>query len=64
MHSPMDFAQTLKLLFRVGDLGLPERRKVYRTSSRGEEKVEAQMCPWVKAVEDGTHMVGECEKYK
>ena len=24
-HGPMDYAKTLKLRFRVGDLGLPER---------------------------------------
>ena len=27
LHGPMDFARTLKLRFRVGDLDLPERRK-------------------------------------
>ena len=26
-HGPIDDAKTLKLRFRVGDLGLPERRK-------------------------------------
>ena len=26
-HGPMDYARTLKLRFRVGDLDLPERRK-------------------------------------
>ena len=32
----MDYANKLKLLFRVGDLDLPKRRKSY-TSSRVEE---------------------------
>ena len=27
LHGPMDYAKTLKLRFRVGDLDLPERRK-------------------------------------
>ena len=26
LHGPMDYAKTLKLRFRVGDLDLPERR--------------------------------------
>ena len=30
LHGPMDFAKTLKLRFRVGDLDLPERRKRYQ----------------------------------
>ena len=46
---PMDYAKTLKLRFRVGDLDLPERRKRY-ASSREEEEI-AQMCPCGKAVE-------------
>ena len=57
----MDYAKTLKLRFRVGDLDLPERRKRY-TSSREEEI--AQMCPCAKAEESRTHIVGECEIYK
>ena len=31
LHSPMDYAKTLKLRFRVGDLDLPERRQRYTT---------------------------------
>ena len=62
LHGPMDYANTLKLRFRVGDLDLPERRKRY-TSSPGEEQ-EAQMCPCGRAVESRTHMVGECKIYK
>ena len=27
LHGPLDFAKTLKLGFRVGDLDLPESRK-------------------------------------
>ena len=59
MHGPMDYAKTLKLRFRVGDLDLPERRKRY-ASSREEEEI-AQMCPCGKAVEGITHIAGECE---
>ena len=58
LHGPMDYAKTLKLRFRVGDLDLPERRKKY-TSSRGEEQEDAQMCPYGKEVESRTHIVGE-----
>ena len=43
----MDVAKTLKLLFRVGDLELPERRKRHN-SSREDEEVDAQMCPMAK----------------
>ena len=58
----MDYAKRLKLLFRVGDLDLPERRKGY-TSSPEEEEEDAQLCPCGKAV-DITHIVGECKVYK
>ena len=63
LHGPMDFAKSLKLRFRVGDLDLPERRKRY-TSSRQEEEVDAQTCPCGKAIESTTHIVGEYEMYK
>ena len=56
----MDFAKALKLRLSVGDLGLPERRKRYTTSSRGEEEEDEQMCHCGKAVESRTHKVGEC----
>ena len=59
---PMDYAKTLKLGFRVGDLDLPERRKRY-ASSRGEEEEDAQMCPCGNAVEWNSPS-GECEIYK
>ena len=62
LHGPMDYAKTLKLRFRVGDLDLPGRRKRY-ASSREEEEI-AKMCPCGKAAESGTHLVGECEIYK
>ena len=62
LHGPMDYAKTLNLRFRVGDLDLPERRKRY-ASNREEEEI-AQMCPSGKAVESSTHIVGECETYK
>ena len=58
-HGPMDYAKTLKLRLRVGDLDLPERRKRYASSR--EEEEDAQMCPSGKAVESRTHIVGECE---
>ena len=57
LHGPMDYAKTLKLRFRVGDLGLPERRKRY-TSGQEEEK-DAQMCPCSKAIESRPYIVGE-----
>ena len=43
-HGPMDYAKTLKLRFRVGDLDLPERRGM-PVSSREEEEEDSQMCP-------------------
>ena len=49
LHGPMDYAKTLKLRFRVGDLDLPEGSKRY-ASAREEEEL-AQMCPCDKAVE-------------
>ena len=49
LRGPIDYAKTLKLQFRVGDLDLPERRKRYASSREGEEI--AQMCPCGKAVE-------------
>ena len=52
----MDYAKTLKLRFRVGDLDLPERRKRYASSREEEEEEEiAQMCPCGKAVEQNSH---------
>ena len=48
LHDPVDYAKTLKLLFRMGDLDLPGRRKRY-TSSRREEE-DAHMRPCGKAV--------------
>ena len=60
----MDYTKTLKLRFRVGDLGLPQRRKRY-TSSRGEEEEDAQMCSCGKVVESKNRIrVGECEIYQ
>ena len=55
LHGPMACAKTLKLRFRVGDQDLPERRKRYNTSSRGEEKEDARMCPCGKVVEQNSH---------
>ena len=62
LHGRMDYAKTLKLRFRVGDLDLPERRKRY-TSSR-EEEDDAQVCRCGKAAESRAHIVGECEIYE
>ena len=59
----MDFAKTLKLRFRVGDLDQPERRNRY-SSSREEEEIDAQICPCGKSIESRTHIVGDCEIYK
>ena len=64
LHCPMDFAKTLQLPFRVGDSDLLEGRKRKYTRSREEEKVDAQMCPFGKATEIRTHIVGETEMYK
>ena len=58
----MDYAKTLKLRFREGDLDLPEGRKRY--ASTREEEEEEKMCSCGKAVKNWTHMVGECEIYK
>ena len=63
LNGLMDFAKTLKLRFRVGDLDTPEKRKRY-PSSREEEEVDAQMCPRGKAIESRTGTAGECERYK
>ena len=58
----MDYAKKLKLRFRVVDLDLPERRKRY-TSSREQEDVATNMCPYGITIESRTHIVGECEIY-
>ena len=50
LHGPMDYAKTLKLRLRVGDLDLPERRKRL-ISSREEGKEDAKMCPCGKSIE-------------
>ena len=62
LHGPTDYAKKLKLRFRVGDLDLPERRKIY-TKSREEEDVATNMCPCGTTIESRTHIVGECELY-
>ena len=57
LHGPMDYAKTLKLRFRVGDLDIPERRK--RCSSIREEKdVATNMCACGTTTESRTHVVG------
>ena len=63
LHGPTDYAEKLKLLFRVGDLDLPERTKRY-TSRREEEDVATNMRPCGATTERRTHIVGEREKYE
>ena len=58
MHGPMDYAKKLKPPFRVGDLDLPERRKIY-TSSQEEEDVDAHVCQCGTTIESRTRTVGE-----
>ena len=41
-----------------------DERGTRYTSSRGEEEEVAQMCPYRKAVDGRTHIVGEREIYK
>ena len=55
LHGPVDFAKTLQLRFRVGDLDLPGRKTRYTSSL--EEEVEAHMCPCGKAKESRTRIV-------
>ena len=59
LHGRTDFATTLKLRFRVGDLDLPQRKKRRYTSIR--EELDAQMCRCGRAVESRIHVVGDCE---
>ena len=54
----------LKLPFRVGDLGLPERRKRYTSKSREEEDLDTHLCPCSTPRESRTHILGECEIFK
>ena len=56
LHGPVDYAKTIKLRYRVGDLDLPERKRY--TGSRDWEEEGAQMCPCGKAVESRTHRRG------
>ena len=51
LQGPMGYAKTLELRSRVGDLGLPERKR-YTNSGEEEgegEEEDAQMCPCGKA---------------
>ena len=63
LHGRTDYAKKLKLRFRVGDLGLPERGKRY-TSSREEEDVAINRRPCGTTIERRTHIEEECEIYK
>ena len=63
LHSPMDYAKTLKLRFRVGDLDLPERRK-RRTGSRAGGVEGVQSFPYGNADETRSYILGGCELYK
>ena len=63
LHGTLDYAKTLKLRFRIGDLDLPERRK--RCASSREEEIAQLSCALVaKAIQSRIHMLGECEIYK
>ena len=65
LYDPMDCTKTLKLQFRVGGLGLPERRtRCWYTSSREEEEDVAQMSPCSKPKEKRAHIVGKRQMYK
>ena len=57
-YGPMDYANTIELQLRVGDMGLSERRN---KSISGREKEDAQMCPCGKANESRINIVWECE---
>ncbi|CAM9593541.1 unnamed protein product, partial [Sphacelaria rigidula] len=63
LHGIIGGAGNLKLRFRVGDLDLPERGKIY-TSSRKEEEVDGQNCLCGNAIEIRSHIAAECELYK
>ena len=53
---PNALRETLKLLFRHGELDLPERRK--RCTGSREEEIDTQMCPCGEAIESRTHIAG------
>ena len=53
----------MKTRFRVGDLELPERRKMH-TSSREKEDVATNMCPCGTTIKSRTHIAEGCEIYK
>ena len=63
LHGAMDYAEKLKLPFRVGDLDLPEERMRY-SSSQENEHVGKNTCPCATTIEIETPKVGECEIYK
>ena len=58
LHDPLDYANTLKLRFRVAGLILPERRKKGYTSytSSMVEEEGAQSCPYGDAGESSGRM--------
>ena len=43
LHGLIDYAGTLELIFRVGDVGLPERNR-YTSSREEEEDAQNQSC--------------------
>ena len=47
LHGQTDFAKTLKLRFRVGDLDLPERRKWCFSRREEEEEEEEEVDAWM-----------------
>ena len=65
VQGSMDFAKPLTLRFRVRYLDLPEIRKRYiSTCGREKEKVDAEICPYGKAIYSRTHIVVESEMHK
>ena len=62
LHGPMEYAKTLELRFRIGNLDLPKRSKRYANSR--EEKEDAKMSPCGKAIKSRTGLVGGREIYK
>ena len=63
LHGPKDYGKKVKLRFRVGDLDLPERRKIY-TNDREEGDVASNTCPCGTTLDRRTHVVEECEIYR
>ena len=61
LHGPMDYAKTMKLRFRAGDLDLPERRGIPVVKGR---RKKMRSCALVAKQWSRTHIVGECKIFK